>query len=116
MHNLFLLRKHVMITSGGAAYDDLEIGPVPVNEQWYVEWAACYTEAGSQTYHGVAVKSAGALSWLDERAYAVAGKHEGHNIHTWLNPGESLIVRVTGSSNTNVVHAYATGDYRKWLE
>lgn len=112
---LRLLRKEIRLLASGTS-DDLEIGPVPPGEQWYVERVAAVNESAAMTRRGVAVKSAGALFWIDEQAFTTQSQHESHQVRTYLNPGESLIVRITGAAATNVLRAFATGHYIEFAE
>lgn len=106
-----LLRKQARALGAGGDYDDLEIGPVPQGEQWYVERVVIDDQTTAITKRGVAIRSAGALFWLDEQLWTTAALRIGHQVRTYLFSGESLICRVTGATASDVLYAYATGHY-----
>jgi hypothetical protein len=108
-----LLRKQVSGTSAGAAYDDLEIGPVPPGEEWYITNVACTDETNAITKRGVAIKSGGSLYWLLERALTTQALRDldYDNLLVVLAPGESLVCRLTGCTSGDVIRAWAVGRY-----
>ena len=111
-----LLRQQARVASAGGDYDDVEIGPVPPGEQWYIERVALEDQTTAITKRGVAIRSAGALYWLDEAATTTAGLRPGYQIRTFLNAGETLVCRFTGATLSDVLYAYATGHYVEYQE
>jgi len=106
-----VLRKYDRVVSAGDAYDDLQIGPVPPGEQWFVRRVSSVDETTAITKRGYAVQTGGALYWLHEELITTLALRHGCEINTLLVAGESLIVRLTGCTNLNVLRAWATGEY-----
>lgn len=108
---LRLLRKTARAASSGAAYDDLEIGPVPDGEEWGIDWASCVDETTAITKRAVGVKAGGLLYYLKEEAITTAGLVHGWQVQVTLSAGESLILRLTGCTTADVLKAFAIGHY-----
>ena len=111
-----LLRQQARAVAAGGDYDDVEIGPVPPGEQWYVERVALEDQTTAITKRGVAIRSAGAYYWLDEAVTTTAALRPGYQIRTFLNAGETLVCRFTGATENDVLYAYATGYYVEFQE
>jgi len=109
---LQVLRERKRAVSAGAAYDDLEIGPVPPGQEWWVTHVASVDETNLVTKRGWAIKSAGFLYWIEELLVTTLGLHDGDKVKITLSAGESLICRLTGCTDEDVLYAYATGTYR----
>lgn len=108
---LRVLREHERSTSGGAAYDDLEIGPVPDGEDWLVEWVSCVDETNAIIKRAVGVKVGGSVYWLKEEAITTSGLIHGWRVVVPLSAGESLVLRLTGCTSSDVIKAWAVGEY-----
>jgi len=108
-----VLRKFARAVSAGAAYDDLEIGPVPPGQEWTVEHVASVDETTAITSRGWAIKASGFLHWIEEVLVTTAALHDGERVVIVLAAGESLICRLTGCTSADVLYAYVTGTYRR---
>jgi hypothetical protein len=106
-----LLRLHEYVVSAGAAYDDLTFGPVPDGEEWHVKWIASMDEDNAITKRGYAIKSGGSLYWLHEEAVTTAALRAGRKLEAKLSAGEELVVRLTGCTSSDDLHAWLTGLY-----
>jgi len=106
-----VLRKSVRVVSAGGAFDDLEIGPVPFGEQWLVRRVASMDDTNVVTKRGYAVKTGSYLYWLHETLTVTLDLRHGEELNTLLVAGESLIVRLTGCTNLDVLWAWLTGEY-----
>ena len=111
-----LLRQQARAVAAGGDYDDVEIGPVPPGEQWYVERVVLEDQTTAVYKCGVAIKSAGAYYWLDEAGTVTSALRPGYRVRTFLNAGESLICRFIGATENDVLYAYATGHYVEFQE
>jgi len=108
-----LLRKMKRVVSGGAAYDDIEIGPVPAGEEWHLLWMSSVDETNTITKRGQAVKSGGLLYWIDEDAVTTADFHHGDKLELILGAGESLVTRLTGCTSLDVLKVFVVGHYHE---
>lgn len=106
-----VLRLHVRKASAGGTYDDLEIGPVSFGEEWLIKRIASSDVTTAITKRGYAVRSGEALYWLHEEAIATAALRHGVDLEVVLVAGEYLVVRLTGCTLADVLHAWAVGEY-----
>lgn len=106
-----VLRLHETGTSAGAAYDDLSFGPVPFGQEWHVRWIASQDEDNGITKRGYAVKRGGLLYWLHEEAITTAALRHGQKVEATLTEGDELVVRLTGCTSSDALHAWLTGTY-----
>lgn len=111
-----MLRKTQNETSGGDAYDDLEIGPVPDEEQWVIDWASGRDETTDITKTTFGIKSGGHIYWFYETTVAAAAELASVAAGVSLVAGESLIVRLTGCTSDDVLKAKVIGVYYELRE
>lgn len=106
-----VLREFKRAISEGAAYDDLEIGPVPAGERWYIEAICNNDETTAITSRQVGIKSGGMIYWLYGHAVTTAALPHGYRRPFTLVAGESVVCRLTGCTSADVIFAYLAGLY-----
>lgn len=111
-----VLREFKRAVSAGAAYDDLEIGPVPAGERWYIEDVCNIDETTAITSRQVGIKSGGFIYWLYGHAVTTAALPHGYRRPFIVVAGESIVCRLTGCTSADVLYAYLVGLYAKVSE
>lgn len=104
-----LLRKHNSELAVGGAYDDVDIGPVPDDQEWHIRRFNCSNDDNAITKRGFLVKSGGAEYWVTETMITTAGRRYGLEINTVLGPGETATVRLTGCTAGDTINSWLTG-------
>ena len=95
--------------SGAATNEDLDLGPVPVGQQWCINHVAAEDETTAATEIRFGIARAGTFFPLEDQESPAAGVLYTVPDPIYLAAGEYLRVRFVGSTNNDVLKAYANG-------